>query len=204
MAKSKKSVRKSGRGHGRKASARPPAAHDAIALLKADHRQVQEWFEQFQSARSSARKQVLAGQICQALKVHTQIEEELFYPAFLAATGEVGIHHEAEVEHNGAKRLIDEIGSSGAQDDYFEAKVTVLAEMIRHHVNEEEKRDGMFAKARQSDMELAGLGQRLASRKAELTGMIEAGEEEPASRSAVSLSANRRSSGGVARLAKRD
>ena len=203
MAKSKISVRKSGRGRGRKASARLPAAHDAIALLKADHRQVQEWFAQFQSARSSARKQVLAGQICEALKVHTRIEEELFYPAFLAATGEVAIHHEAEVEHNGAKRLIDEIGPSGAQDNYFDAKVTVLAEMIRHHVDEEEKRDGMFAKARQSDMDLAGLGQRLASRKAELTGMKGAGEEEPASRSAVPLSANRRSSV-VARLAKRD
>ena len=204
MAKSKKGVRKSGRGRGRNARERLPAVRDAIALLKADHHQVREWFEEFQSARSSARKQVLAGQICEALKVHTQVEEELFYPAFLAATGEVAIHHEAEVEHNGAKRLIDEIGSSAAQDDYFDAKVTVLAEMIRHHVNEEEKRDGMFAKARQSDMDLAGLGQRLASRKAELTGMMEAGEEEPASRSTGSSSANRRSSGGVARLAKRD
>jgi hemerythrin superfamily protein len=200
MAKSKSSVRKSRRGRGGKASARLSAAHDAIALLKADHRQVQVWFEQFQSTRSGARKQVLAGQICQALKVHTQIEEELFYPAFLAATGEVAVHHEAEVEHNGAKRLIDEIASSGAEDEYFDAKVTVLAEMIRHHVNEEERRDGMFAKARQSEMDLAALGQRLASRKAELTGMMEAGEEEPASRS----TANRRSGGGVARLAKPD
>jgi hypothetical protein len=141
---------------------------DAIALLKADHRQVEEWFEQFESTRSDDRKQKLAQQCCQALKVHTQIEEEIFYPAFLEATEEEDIHHEAEVEHNGAKRLIADIEASGPSDDYYDAKVKVLSEMVKHHVNEEEKRDGMFAKARKSDMDLEALGERLATRKAEL------------------------------------
>src|SRR4029079_9228848 len=100
----------------------------------------------------------------------TKIEHEIFYPAFLEATGEEDIHHEAEVEHDGAKKLIAEIEASGARDDHFEAKVTVLSEMIKHHVNEEEKRDGMFAKARQSEMDLEAIGQQLAARKAELQG----------------------------------
>jgi hemerythrin superfamily protein len=59
---------------------------DAIALLKADHRQVEQWFEQFEKARDDDRKLTLATQICNALKVHTAIEEEIFYPAFLEAT----------------------------------------------------------------------------------------------------------------------
>ncbi|MBS0422062.1 MAG: hemerythrin domain-containing protein [Proteobacteria bacterium] len=160
MAKAKK---KSG---GRSTRQRPRT--DAISLLKADHRQVEEWFSQFESARSLERKRALAAQICQALRVHTQIEDEIFYPAFLQATEEEDIHHEAEVEHEGAEKLIAEIEGSGPEDDYYNAKVHVLSEMIKHHVNEEEKRGGMFAKAKQSDMDLSALGEQLAARKAEL------------------------------------
>jgi hypothetical protein len=201
MAKAKKTARKSKRT--RKTAARPPRANDAIALLKADHRQVEEWFEQFEATRSSARKNTLAGQICQALKVHTEIEEEIFYPQFLEATGEVSTHHEAEVEHNGAKRLIEEIESGGAEDDYFDAKVKVLSEMIKHHVNEEEKRDGMFVKARQSKMDLTAIGARLAARKAELMGTQAAEEGASADDSAEPTSSRpRRTNGGVARLTR--
>jgi hypothetical protein len=117
------------------------------------------------------------------LKVHTQIEEEIFYPAFLEATEEEDIHHEAEVEHNGAKRLIAQIEASGPNDDYYDAKVKVLSEMIKHHVNEEEKRDGMFAKARKSDMDLEVLGEQLAARKAELMDGNSAAETSGPARS---------------------
>jgi hemerythrin superfamily protein len=144
------------------------AGSDAINLLKADHRQVEGWFEQFEKTRSDDRKLELAGKICTALKVHTMIEEEIFYPAFLEATEEEDIHHEAEVEHNGAKKLIAEIEASGPQDEYYDAKVKVLSEMIKHHVKEEEQRDGMFAKAKQSEMDLNALGEQLATRKSEL------------------------------------
>ena len=161
MAKAKKTA---SRSRGKSTRAR----QDAIALLKADHRQVEKWFGQFEKTRSGARKDDLARQICNALQVHTKIEEEIFYPAFLEATEEKDIHHEAEVEHNGAKKLIAEIESADSQDDYFDAKVTVLSEMIKHHVREEEKRGGMFAKARQSGMDLKHLGERLSARKAEL------------------------------------
>ena len=164
MARAKKKKAAAKRARGKSA----PARKDAIGLLKADHRQVEAWFGEFASSRSDGRKKTLAQQICQALKVHTQIEAEIFYPAFLEATEEKDIHHEAEVEHDGARKLIAEIEASGPQDDYFDAKVTVLSEMIKHHVNEEEKRDGMFAKARGAKMDLDGLGERLAARKAEL------------------------------------
>ncbi len=150
------------------AKARAKAKQDAIALLKADHREVEGWFEQFEKTRSDKKKQELAGKICIALKVHTQIEEEIFYPAFLEATGDKDIHHEAEVEHAGAKNLIAQIEKMTPDDDYYDAKVKVLSEMIKHHVKEEEQRDGMFAEAKKSDMDLAALGEEMAARKREL------------------------------------
>ena len=152
---------------------------DAITLLKADHRQVEDWFGQFEKARDANKKQALATQICKALKVHTMIEEEIFYPAFLEATGEKDIHHEAEVEHNGAKKLIAEIEESSPDDDYFDAKVSVLSEMIKHHVKEEEGPGGMFSESRDSDMDLDMLGEQLAARKAELEGESDDMDEEP-------------------------
>ena len=163
MAGRKKASRKKTSG-----SSRAPAAQDAIALLKADHRQVEEWFEEFEKARTDSRKVELADKICTALKVHTVIEEEIFYPAFIEATGDEDIHHEAVVEHDGAKKLIAQIEASGPQDEYYDAKVTVLSEMIKHHVKEEEQRDGMFAEARNSDMDLVALGEQLAARKEQL------------------------------------
>lgn len=184
MAKARKTARKP--AHTLRASARKAAPNGAIALLKSDHRQVEAWFEEFLSARAPGRKQDLARRICQALKVHTEIEHEIFYPAFLEATGEKDIHHEAEVEHQGAKKLIAEIELSGPEDEYYDAKVKVLSEAIKHHVNEEERRGGMFAKARQSDMDLRAMGEQLASRKAQL--MEKTAESAPEASSAGSSS----------------
>ena len=143
-------------------------SQDAIALLKADHREVEDLFEQFVKARDDGRKQDLATQICTALKVHTQIEEEIFYPAFLEATEDTDLHHEAEIEHDGAKQLIAKIEASSPDDDYFDSMVSVLSEMIKHHVKEEEQAGGMFAEARKSDMDLDQLGEQMAQRKSEL------------------------------------
>ncbi|MGE3773282.1 MAG: hemerythrin domain-containing protein [Gammaproteobacteria bacterium] len=168
--KAKKPAARNGRAARRRSPAGKRSTQDAIALLKSDHRQVEDWFQQFQKARSDARKTELAARICTALKIHTSIEEEMFYPAFIEATGDKDLHHEAEVEHEGAKRLIADIEKSGPEDDYYDAKVKVLSEMIKHHVKEEEKRGGMFAKARQSDMDLKSLGEQLAQRKQELMG----------------------------------
>jgi len=191
----KKAARKTSTRTKRASAGGRTRQQDAIALLKADHRQVEELFEQFQSTRSDSRKQSLAQQVCQALKVHTQIEAEIFYPAFLEATADTDIHHEAEVEHDGAKKLIAEIEASGPDDEYYDAKMTVLSEMIKHHVNEEEKRDGMFAEARSSKMDLKGLGERLAQRKSEL--MSDSGMRAGARRQAEPQSRRRRAVGGV-------
>jgi hemerythrin superfamily protein len=164
MAKSKAK----GRAKSARKSDTAVRTQDAIALLKADHRQVEEWFEQFEKARDDGRKQELATNICNALKVHTTIEEEIFYPAFLEATEDKDLHHEAEIEHDGAKQLIAKIEASSPDDDYFDSKVKVLSEMIKHHVKEEEQAGGMFAEARKSDMDLDALGEQMAQRKAEL------------------------------------
>ncbi|HTC51015.1 MAG TPA: hemerythrin domain-containing protein [Steroidobacteraceae bacterium] len=153
----------------------PGPAADAVTLLKADHKQVKQWFEAFEKARSPARKKRLATDICNALTVHTRLEEEIFYPAFLAATRDTDMHHEAVIEHAGAKNLIAQIQASSPGDGYYDSKVHVLSEMIKHHVKEEEQPDGMFAEARgSSKMDLKALGAQLAARKnvlmAELAG----------------------------------
>jgi hemerythrin superfamily protein len=147
---------------------------DAVALLKADHRQVEQWFSQFAKSNSASRKQQLASNICAALTVHTSIEEEIFYPAFLKATRDKDMHHEAIVEHAGAKTLIAQIQDMSPSDDFFDAKVTVLSEMIKHHVKEEEQPGGMFAEAKKSDMDLRALAVQLMARKKELQLTAEA------------------------------
>jgi hemerythrin superfamily protein len=147
---------------------------DAIAILKADHRQVEEWFSEFEKSKSTSKKERLASNICEALTIHTTIEEEIFYPAFLQVTGDKDIHHEAVVEHDGAKKLIGQIQGLSPEDDYFDAKVTVLSEMIKHHVKEEEKPGGMFAEAKKSEMDLRVLGEQLLARKRELQSRAKA------------------------------
>jgi len=145
---------------------------DAIKLLKDDHDQVETWFDEFEKTNSGPKKQKLANQICLALRVHTQIEEEIFYPACREAGIEEDMMDEADVEHDGAKKLIEEIESGKAGDDHWDAKVKVLGEMIKHHVKEEEQRGGMFAKAKQADLDLKELGAEMKARKDELMKQI--------------------------------
>jgi hemerythrin superfamily protein len=147
---------------------------DAIGLLKADHRQVETWFSQFSKSKSQRKKEELVTLICDALTTHTTIEEEIFYPAFIEATGDKDTHHEAVVEHAGAKNLIAEIQEMSPDEDYFDAKVTVLSEMIKHHVKEEEQPGGMFAEARKSAMDLHALGLQLSARKKVLQSQAKA------------------------------
>jgi hemerythrin superfamily protein len=140
---------------------------DAIALLKADHRKVEELFEAFESAKGSKAKQRIANEVCMELIIHAQIEEEIFYPAVKDAVEEE-VYTEAHVEHDGAKVLIAEILDGNPEDEFYDASVKVLSEMIKHHVHEEEMRDGMFAQARQGDVDLEGLGEQLEQRKMDL------------------------------------
>ena len=155
---------------GHHSSPRSLRTTDAVSLLKADHRKVKQWFEQFQNTKSHDRKQDLAEKICRALKMHAQIEEEIFYPAFQQATGDDNMFHEALIEHQGAKKLIAEIENSDISDEFYCSKVKVLSEMIKHHVREEEKPNGMFTEAKKSGIDLREIGRLLAKRKAELAG----------------------------------
>ena len=148
---------------------------DAIALLKADHRKVEELFEQFEGASGDGKKQKIALQICLELTVHAQIEEEIFYPACEGKIEE-DLLKEAYVEHDGAKVLIAEIEAGGPDDEYYDAKVKVLSEQIEHHVEEEEKRmEGMFSQARKAGLDMDALGEQLRARKEELTANYKAG-----------------------------
>jgi hemerythrin superfamily protein len=147
---------------------------DAIALLKQDHRTVEDLFAQFEKASGDGRKQKLAEKICMELSIHATIEEEIFYPACEGKVDE-DLMKEAYVEHDGAKVLIAEIEAGGPSDEFYDAKVKVLQEQIEHHVEEEEKRlEGMFSQARRSDLDLDALGEQLAQRKQELTASYKA------------------------------
>jgi len=148
---------------------------DAIALLKADHRKVEDLFEKFEHTRAADRKRALVQEICTELVVHTIIEEEIFYPACQGKIEEDTLE-EAYVEHDGAKVLIGELLEGAPDAGFYDAKVRVLAEMIKHHVREEEKRsEGTFAQAREAGLDLQELGQRMAQRKQELLGAFKSG-----------------------------
>jgi len=155
-------------------------SQDAIALLKADHRKVEELLEQFEKARGDDRKQKLALEICKELTIHTILEEEIFYPACEGKV-EDDMLKEAVVEHDAAKVMIAEIEAGEPSEDFYDAKVKVLQEEIEHHVKEEEQRgEGIFAQARDSDIDLDALGEQMATRKEQLMAEIEAsGLPEP-------------------------
>ena len=147
---------------------------DAIALLKADHRTVEDLFEKFENAKGAGAKHKIALQVCMELTVHARIEEEIFYPACEGKVEE-DLLKEAYVEHDGAKVLIAEIEAGGPDDEYYDAKVKVLSEQIEHHVEEEEKRmEGLFAQARAAGLDMDALGDALRARKQELASSYEA------------------------------
>jgi hemerythrin superfamily protein len=171
--KSKRSAASSKSRSTAKKSSASSRSQDAVALLKADHRAVEKLFGQFEKAGDESRKEQLAEQICMELRVHTQIEEEIFYPASREFLKDDEIVNEAIVEHQAAKDLIAEIEGMDASDEMFDAKVTVLKEMIEHHVEEEEKE--YFPQLQKSDMDLKAFGAQLAERKGELMTQMGAG-----------------------------
>ncbi|RYG87071.1 MAG: hemerythrin domain-containing protein [Alphaproteobacteria bacterium] len=160
---------------------------DAIALLKADHRTVEALFEQYEGARGVATKRKLAQQICTELKIHTLLEEEIFYPAFRGKIEDDTLD-EAYVEHDGAKVLVNDIAAGSPEDVFYDAKLTVLSEEIKHHVHEEEMRgEGMFAQCRKTDVDLVALRDAMLARKAELMQQAKSAGLPPAKPRAVNL-----------------
>lgn len=153
---------------------------DATHILAADHRTVEKLFASYENAKGADRKRKIADQLCNELKIHAQIEEEIFYPA-LSGKIEESLLKEAYVEHDGAKLLINEIAEGGPDEEFYDAKVQVLQEEIEHHVKEEEKeRDNMFQQARAADVDLHELGRQLIARKGELERLSESEGLPPA------------------------
>lgn len=141
-----------------------PEKH-AIAILKKDHDTVKGLFEEFEKAETTAAKDKIIGQAVTALKIHAVLEEELFYPAVRAHVGSE-MMNEADEEHHVAKVLIAELDRTGKENDHRDAKFTVLAESVRHHIREEE--DQMFPKARALNIDFEVLGERMLERKNQL------------------------------------
>lgn len=146
---------------------------DATHILTSDHRKVEDLFAKYENASGKSTKQDLAQQICRELKIHAMIEEEIFYPALKGKIDD-DLLKEAYVEHDGAKVLINEIAAGGPDEEFYDAKVTVLKEEIEHHVKEEEKEhDNMFQQARAADVDLHELGKQMLARKEELVELAE-------------------------------
>ena len=159
-------------GRKRRTSRRDPLA---ITLLKRDHREVEGWFDEYEQLEEDSDKQELFNRIALALKLHTTIEEEIFYPEERGDVEE-DMLDEAYVEHDGAKKMIAEIEAMQPGDEFYDAKVKVLGEYIKHHVKEEEQPGGIFAQAKKGDEDLDAMGERLQARKEEL--MAEMGADK--------------------------
>lgn len=153
---------------------------DGLQLLAQDHRKVEELFADYEKASGAAAKQKIVREICTELKIHSMIEEEIYYP-LIRGKVEKDALDEAWVEHDSAKLLINELEAAEPDETYYDAKVKVLQELIDHHVKEEEKqRDNLFQQTRAADVDLEALGERLAARKAELTAQAESDGLPPA------------------------
>ena len=165
---SAKSPNRTPSGRRRRTGRRDPLA---ITLLKQDHREVEGWFDEYEQLEADAEKLALFNRIALALKVHTALEEEIFYPEERGDVEE-DMLDEAYVEHDGAKKLIAEIEAMKPSEDFYDAKVKVLGEYIKHHVKEEEQPGGVFAQAKKGDEDLDDMGERLRARKDELMAQM--------------------------------
>jgi hemerythrin superfamily protein len=147
-------------------------AQDAVSLIKADHRTVEQLFREFEEAGDRAYKtrQQLVEQIIRELEVHATIEEELYYPAVEAKAKKDGKEMVAEAveEHHVVKVLLGELSAMSSEDESFDAKVTVLMENVRHHVEEEESELLPESEEILGDEELARLGEEMAACKQQL------------------------------------
>jgi len=169
---------------------------DAIELLAADHKEVKSMFKEFESLKedgSDDDKRALVERICAALTIHATVEEEIFYPAVRAEIDDQDLMDEADVEHASAKELIAQLEEASPGDDHYDAKVTVLGELIDHHVKEEEGQ--MFPKAKKA-IDTEAVGAELAARKAELEAELGIGEPIPpaATKRKPSTNSNKRKS----------
>ena len=156
-------------------------ADGAIEMLKEDHDKVKKAFKDFEKMdrEDTETMQQLVQTVVEDLKLHTTLEEELFYPAAREAIDDEDILNEAQVEHETAKMLIEQLENMGPDDPNFHATFTVLGEYVMHHVKEEEGE--MFPQVKKTDLDLEELGMRMKQRKEELMGQMQESEEKQAS-----------------------
>ena len=145
-------------------------APEATALLRADHKLVSDLFFEFEKTRATSKKKKLVDQICTALTVHAQVEEEIFYPAVKHALLDKELVPEATIEHATLKALIGQIEGVEPDGEMYDARVKVLSEYVKHHVKEEQNE--MFPKAKSAKLDLVEVGARIAARKAELLAAL--------------------------------
>ena len=144
-------------------------ARDAVTMLTQDHRRIEQSFVNYYQEPGESLWYQLARKALSMLKIHMEIEEEVFYPAYLIATTDAATQHDSMVEHEMAKKLIEDIEHSDPADEYFEAMMRVLWKTVRRHMSEEEQEGGVFEKARASKLDLIILGMQLSKKEAELT-----------------------------------
>lgn len=146
------------------------ATQNPAEMLREDHRRVKELFERFEEAQEPETKAEIVREALRELKVHTALEEEIFYPAVRQAAEEGDLVDEALEEHHVAKLLIEELEGMGPDDEHFDAKFKVLAESVKHHIEEEESE--MLPKAERSE-EIVEIGEEMTERKQELLQEVE-------------------------------
>jgi hemerythrin superfamily protein len=149
----------------------------AINVLTDDHNRVRalfRYFAQLEGTGPTAERINVVQDICKELVVHATIEEELFYPAARVAIDDRELINEAEVEHGTARYLVQQLLQTNKDDTRFCAKVTVLREYVKHHMDEEEKQ--IFPKVKQAKLDLSVLGQQLVDRREELRGQLKTAE----------------------------
>ncbi|TFW35156.1 hemerythrin domain-containing protein [Massilia horti] len=143
-------------------------AGDAISVLCDDHNRLRglfKYFGQLKGDGATTERMNVAEEICKELLIHTIIEEELFYPAAREVVTDELID-EAQVEHDAAKHLMQQLIPMRQDNSHFCAKMAVLRESVKHHMEEEE--EYVFPKVKSSRLDLAMLGKELLQRRTEL------------------------------------
>jgi len=154
----------------KKQSEKQEKTQDAIQLLRQDHDEVRKMFEEFESSDED-RKFELAAEICQALTVHSTIEEEIFYPQVRAAIEADDLLTEAEIEHDSVKQLIERVQEGEVDEVQLTAMIKVMNEYVNHHVNEEQRK--IFPRVRRAELDLEAMGTELLERKMELESELQ-------------------------------